>query len=189
MVLPGVTNDAVIPGGDSYGSVTVSTLGSIAASGALSDGTSFTQHATLSELGNWPFYVSLYSGTGEIIGCLAFSNAPMSDLAGPVTWIKPSQPTSKFYPGGFTLQTEAVGSLFQFTTGVPVLNFAAGQLLLADGNLPQNLTNQFTLEKNSKVTSTNKTILTISTSTGLFTGSVLNPANKKAIAISGAVLQ
>ena len=72
LVIPGGTNDTVTPGGHGYSSVTVSALGSITASGALSDGTSFSQNTTLSELGNWPFYVSLYSGAGEI--CLLYTS-------------------------------------------------------------------------------------------------------------------
>jgi hypothetical protein len=55
--------------------------------------------------------------------------------------------------------------------------------------LPQGFTDYFTLGKNSKVTDTNKMSLTISTASGLFTGSVVNPATKKAISIYGAVLQ
>ncbi len=189
LIIPGGANDSATPAGDGYASVTVSNLGGITAGGALGDGTSFSQNATLSELGNWPFYVSLYSGAGEIFGWLAFSNAPTSDLAGQVTWIKPRQPAGKLYPGGFTWQTEAVGSLFHFKNGVPVLDFAAGELWLANGDLPQSLTNQFTLENSSKVTDTNKMTLTFTTSSGLFTGSVVNPANKKTIPIHGAVLQ
>jgi hypothetical protein len=42
---------------------------------------------------------------------------------------------------------------------------------------------------NSQVTSSGKLSLSISTTSGLFKGSVVNPATKKTIPISGAVLQ
>jgi hypothetical protein len=120
---------------------------------------------------------------------LTFTNQPGSDIAGAATWTKLSQPAAKFYPAGFTNQTEAVGSLFQFTNSVPVLNFSAGELWLTNGNLAQVFTNKFMLGENNKVTDTNKMSLIISTSTGRFTGSVVNPATKKQIPIYGAVLQ
>ena len=189
LVIPGGTNDTVTPGGHGYSSVTVSALGSITASGALSDGTSFSQNTTLSELGNWPFYVSLYSGAGEIIGWLAFSNAPMSDLTGPLTWIKPSQATSKLYPGGFTQQTEAVGSSFGFTNGHPILNFANGEVLLTGGGLASGITNAVSVTAGGKIAGTNHLSLTVHTASGLFTGSIVNPATKKTISLSGAVLE
>jgi hypothetical protein len=189
LVIPGGTNDSVTPGGDGYGSVTVSTLGSITAGGALSDGTSFSQNATLSELGNWPLYVSLYSGAGEIFGWLTFSNAPMSDLTGPVTWIKPSQKTSELYPGGFTQQTQAVGSSYGFTNGHPILNFANGEVLLTGGGVAGGITNAVSVTVGGKITGANHLSLTIHTASGLFTGFIMNPATKKTIALSGAVLE
>jgi hypothetical protein len=118
-----------------------------------------------------------------------FTNQPASDIMGTVTWTKLPRPTAKYYSAGFTNQTDAVGSLFQFTNGIPVLDFAAGELWLTNGNLSQSFTNWFTLGGNNKVTSTNKMSLTIATSSGLFTGSIVNPATKKSISIHGAVLQ
>jgi hypothetical protein len=78
LVIPGGTNAAVTLGGDGYGVVAVNRSGTITVSGVVSDGTTFSQSATLSEQGHWPFYASLYSGGGEIIGWLTFSNAPMA---------------------------------------------------------------------------------------------------------------
>jgi glucuronoarabinoxylan endo-1,4-beta-xylanase len=189
LVIPGGTNDAATPGGDGYASVTVGALGSIAAGGVLSDGTSFSQNATLSELGNWPFYVSLYSGGGGMIGWIAFSNAPTSDLAGSVTWIKPGQPGSKLYPGGFTQQTEAVGSSYGFTKGHPILNFTNGEILLTGGGLARGITNAVSVTAGGAITGTNHLSLTVKTASGLFSGSMENPATKKTIALSGAVLE
>jgi hypothetical protein len=189
--VPASDDSATQPGGDGFATVTVDTSGNVKLSGTLGEGTKVTQAAILSEKGEWPFYVSLYSGKGSIFGWLTFTNETSSDVRGLVTWIKLTQPTSKYYPLGFTNEIEAVGSTYKFTNGVPVLNFTNGQVWLANGNLPQAFTNQIALSAASKVTnqSSNKLSLTLITSSGLFKGSVNDPVSGKAIAINGVVLQ
>jgi len=190
LLLPHNGGDASTqPGGAGFGAVTVDHFGKVSFRGKLGDGSGVSQTAVVSGQGQWPLYVSLYANKGSILGWLTFANQPTSDIAGAAIWTKLGQPTAKLYPSGFTNQTDAVGSMFQFTNGVPVLDMAAGELWLADGNLSQSFTNQFALGKNSKVTSTNRTTLTISALSGLFTGNVVNPATMKRIPISGTVLQ
>jgi hypothetical protein len=144
----------------------------------------------VSQQGLWPFYASLYSGNGLILGWLTFTNEASDDINGLVGWIKLAQPTAKFYPVGFTNGTEAIGSKYVFTNGIPVLNFSTGQVWLVYGNLPESFTNRIAFGAN-KVTnlSSNKLSLTLTTSSGLLKGSVVNPATGKAILINGAVLQ
>ena len=84
---------------------------------------------------------------------------------------------------------DAQGSLYQFTNGVPVLNFTDGQIVFANGNLAEDFTNQIVLTADSKVTSTNGMTLTISKPNGLFRGTVVNPATRKPIAFKGAILE
>lgn len=106
-----------------------------------------------------------------------------------LNWIKPAQPGATLYPAGFTNVTGAIGSAYQFTSGVPVLDFSAGQLSLTNGNL--SFTNQIVLGANNIVTnlSANHLTLRLAASSGLFTGSVVNPATGSPISISGIVLQ
>jgi len=189
MGIPGVTNPAVAPGGFGYGAVTVSSLGSIMVNGKFGDGTAFSQTATLSAQGHWPFYVSIYSGSGEIFGWLDFSSGSTNDISGLLSWIKPAQATSKLYPSGFTNQTQVIGSGFVVTNGHPVLNYTNGNVLLSGGNLAEGITNAATVAVNGKTTGTNHLNLTVSTISGLFTGSVINPETKKTITLSGAVLE
>jgi hypothetical protein len=189
LVIPGGANAAVSPGGDGYGAVIVSPSGSITVSGALGDGTTLSQSSTLTEQGSWPFYGSLYSGGGEIIGWLAFSNAPLTELGGSLTWMKPSQPASKLYRGGFTIPTQAVGSAYGFTNGHAILNFGSGEVLLSGGNLAGDITNAAVVTANGKITGTNHLSVTVKTASGLFSGSIVNPATKKAITLTGAVLE
>jgi hypothetical protein len=168
----------------------VTTAGGITFSGVLADGTKATQKALLSANGQWPFYLPLYKGGGSMLGWLTFNNQVSSDITGAVSWFKLAQPLAKFYPHGFTNETETAGSSYQFTVGVPVLDFSLGQVWLANGNLAS-FTNQISLGADSKVTnqSGNALTLAVTTSTGLFKGSAVNPATGKASAFTGVVLQ
>jgi hypothetical protein len=190
LLIPGGPDGVAQPGGDSYGTVSVSTKG-ITFAGVLADGTKVSQKGNLLANGQWPFYISLYSGHGSIFGWLTFSNGVNSDITGVVDWFKLSQPTAKFYPGGFSYQTNATGSSYVFTSGTPVLNLpGGGPLSLSNGNLANSFTIPITIDAASKVTSTNSTLkLTITTTTGLFKGSIANPEGGKAISFNGVVLQ
>jgi len=152
-----------------------------------------SEKTIVSGFGQWPLYASLYSGKGLILGWLTFANKPGDDVNGQVSWIKQPQPTTAFYPGGFTNEMEVVGSRYhQFTNHVAALDFSAGNLWLADGNLPYNFTNRIVLGTNNVATGTgtNKLKLAISASSGLFNGSVANPVTKKKrILFKGAVFQ
>jgi hypothetical protein len=187
LVLPGGLDGVAQPGGDGYGNVTVSSAGAISLKGALADGSKVTQKANLLTSGQWPFYLSLYSGNGSIFGWMTFSNGIIS---GPLDWFKKPQARAKLYPAGFTNVTEAAGSIYLFTNGVPVLDFSTGEFSLNNGNLVSPLVDTITLDSANKITSTNATLkISISTATGSFKGSVANPAGGKAISFTGVVLQ
>jgi hypothetical protein len=188
LLLPGRDDSAGGPGGDGFGTVSVDALGNISFSGTLGDGTKAAQKALVNANGQWPFYISLSKGNGSILGWLTFSNQIIS---GPMEWFVLAQPKAKLYRAGFTNDIEAAGSSYQFTAGVPVLNFTDGQVWLANGNLA-GFTNQISLGADSKVTNlstSNALTLTVTTTTGLFKGSVVNPITGKAVAINGVVLQ
>src|ERR1035441_10119396 len=80
---------------------------------------------------------------------------------------------AKLYPGGFTINTEVIGSVYGYTNGLPVLGLAGGQLSLTNGNLTQSITNDPTTNK-----------LTFRTLSGLFKGNVMNPETGKLISRS-----
>jgi len=95
------------PQNDGTGTVKVSTSGKAKFKGVLGDGTKVTQSADISEIGDWPLFISLYKGQGEIIGWL---NLNGTNVSGQTTWIKEANPKSKSFPGGFLLNTTATGS-------------------------------------------------------------------------------
>lgn len=194
LLIPGDdTNSLAQPGGDSYGTVTVSSTGGITFSGELADGTKVSQKANILPNGQWPFYIGLYSGSGSIFGWLTFSNQADSDITGTVDWFKLPQTSAKYYPGGFTNITDAAGSIYLFTNDVPVLNFSdgEGQAVFSNGNLAAAFTNQITLGAANKITnsSPNALTITLTTKSGLFKGSVVSPDGGKPITINGVVLQ
>jgi len=192
LLIPGSENASTQPGGNGFGAVTVSDSGHVTFSGILGDGTPVTSTSIVSSEGQWPLYVSLYGGKGSILGWLSFTNE--GGISGQTGWFKLPQATAKLYPGGFTNGAGAIGSVYQYTNGFPVLGFTEGQLSLTNGNLPQSITNQIALGPDMRATdqsATNQSAdkLTFKTSSGLFKGSVMNPETGKPIAINGVVLQ
>ena len=192
LLIPGSENASAQPGGNGFGAVTVSDSGNVTFSGILGDGTPVTSTSIVSSEGQWPFYVSLYGGKGSILGWLSFTND--GDISGQTGWFKLPQATAKLYPGGFTNSTEAIGSVYHYTNGLPVLGFTEGQLSLSQwksrakhhrSNRPWagHAGNRSSADKQSAAK------LTFKTSSGLFKGSVMNPETGKPIAVNGVVLQ
>jgi hypothetical protein len=205
--IPGSDDSTTAPGGSGYGTVTVNNSGNLQFSGTLGDGTKVSQGTFVSADGQWPLYSTLYSQKGSILGFLTFTNEPTDDLSGLVNWFKPPVPNSKLYPGGFTIETNAFGSIYSFFKGIPVLNFSPviiengvvvpnfgagpGQVVLEGGGLTQNITNNIILGSKNLVTNEgpNKMSMSINTSSGLFHGNIVDPATHKSIVFNGAVLQ
>jgi hypothetical protein len=73
------------------------------------------------------------------------------------------------------------------------MNMTDGTVVVTGGNVPQSITNLVSLLANNKITnsSINKLTLTFVPATGLFKGTVVNPAalTSKPIAFNGVVLQ
>jgi hypothetical protein len=196
LIIPGSDDAATRPGGCGFGAVSVSPVGAVTLKGTLGDGTPVTSKTFLSKEGQWPLYAALYGKKGLFIGWLTFTNdlATKSDLEGIANWIKPSQTGTTLYPGGFesgvTRGLEVTGSLWN--SGVPPLNWSRGSIVLENGNATLNLTNQITLSADGKATDdaiTNKLKLTITMSSGVFKGSLLDPLTQQKTAFNGALLQ
>lgn len=95
------------PQNDGTGTVTVNTSGAFKFKGALGDGTKVAESGELSNAGDWPLFISLYKGQGEITGWLNLSG---SGITGQATWIKEANPKSKSFPSGFVLTPNVTGS-------------------------------------------------------------------------------
>ncbi|MGO8674697.1 MAG: SBBP repeat-containing protein [Limisphaerales bacterium] len=192
--IPGSANSLAAPGGDGFGTITVDVSGNLLLSGTLGDGTKVTQTSFVTGSGVWPLYASLYSGRGFILGWLSFTGSGLEAINGQVTWFKwPNPGWKRLYPGGYTYQTEAVGSVYAFTNGTRALNFSQGQVVIESGGLPHNLnlTNQVLLSAANTVTDltlTNHLTLSINPASGLFQGSFYNYSNRLTVPFHGALL-
>jgi hypothetical protein len=199
IAFPGL--EGSLPGiGAGIGSVSVDGSGRIAFGGVLSDGTKVVQRTFLSRESQWPFYASLYSGKGCILGWLTLTEGESSDIAGRVDWLKPAQADAKSSPAGFTNAVELLGSLYQFTNGIPVLHFSnavpalnvsTGQVWFAGGDLSGSFTNRIELGADNKILnlSSNKLTIKLMNASGLFKGVAVDPIDGQTISFSGAVLQ
>ena len=73
LAMPGEEGEPGCPEGSGYGLVTVDTGGNVVMSGWLADGTVMSQSVPVSPEGDWPLYVSLYSGKGLLMAWLNFT--------------------------------------------------------------------------------------------------------------------
>jgi hypothetical protein len=193
---PGDTGPG-FPQGNGYGTLKVDAGGKIRFSATLGDGTRLSQSAIVSRDGAWPVYVPLYTGRGSLSGWVTFTNlVGVSDLGGALSWFKAPTPGAKFYPSGFATQVALLGSQYAAPAiGTPALTVsnAACNLLVTTGagDLASFVSNSVRLNVNNKVSlcGTNGCKLTITTRTGLFSGSFVNPATAKSTAFRGALLQ
>jgi hypothetical protein len=193
---PGDTGPS-FPQGNGYGTLKIDAGGKIKFSAVLGDGTKISEVATVSANGMWPVYVPLYGKLGSLSGLVTFTNiVGVSDLGGTLTWFKPALAGSKLFANGFTTQIGLLGSTFTApplgTTALNVSNATCNLLVTTGaGDLASFISNSVTLNTNNKVTlcTTNGFKLTITTKTGLFSGSFVNPATSKPTKFNGALLQ
>ena len=117
MVLPADTeaSTAILPGGNGYARISVSTSGSVKATFYLGDGTVATDGSYLGAGGSWQLFRPLYTrgGGGFIAGELKFRGEDnISDLDGPLHWNKQESAKDAAYPSGFEMAIHAVGSKY-----------------------------------------------------------------------------
>lgn len=192
LIIPGTTDPTAGPGGDGYGAVKVDAAGNVNLIGRLADGTTLAQRTPLSKNGAWPLYLSLYSNKGSLCSWVQFDpNLPATSLAGTLNWFKPAT-TKGLYAAGFTNQTELIGSSYSppATKTDRVVAMADGVVVLSGGELNNSITDYVIVSQNNKVTSTNAGFtFAFTLSSGLFKGTLLNPATAKKISFAGALLQ
>jgi uncharacterized repeat protein (TIGR02543 family) len=187
------TNAPTSPQGEGYATISVTSKGAIACSGSLADGTKFSHGASLGKNGDWPLYVSLYHGKGSLVaGAIIDTNQSNGDIEGWVRWFKQAQPTAKVAPGGFTNLTSLLGSRYVAPTATqPLLNMTDGSVEFSFDNVATEFANQIQLTTGHRFVnqSANRLSLSVSKSTGRFSGSVVPPAGGKSISFVGALLQ
>ena len=194
LIVPGDDQDAANqPGGDSFGTVTVDAGGNVKFSGVLADGTKVSQKVPLSKNGWWPLFVPLYSGSGSILSWVIFVESSEASFTGVFNWIKPAQPNGKLYADGFTVQREFSGSSYRPPTNSldRVLLFSEGGVAFSAGSLAEGFENEVILGDNNKVSNLgiNRLTLSITLSSGLFSGRVTPPGATRSVSFRGALHQ
>ena len=186
LVIPPDTASANSPAGNGFGTVKVDAYGGVQWSGTLADGTKVTQTSGLSKQGIWPLYATLYGGSGSILSWIQFTSQPDSDLGGQLIWLKPRGMATASYRSGFTNEVEAVGSVYTHLSRARSLD-----LIFSGGGLLAPFTNSLSLNSNSRVAGlhSNGLTLNITTSSGLFRGSALNPDTGKALPFQGILFE
>ncbi|HEY3861080.1 MAG TPA: S8 family serine peptidase [Verrucomicrobiae bacterium] len=180
------------PGGDGYGAVTLSPAGMASWSGALADNTLVTAPAVgISKAGEWPIYVPLYGKLGSLSGWVTVTNAGF--FSGEAHWFRVG-PSGKLYPSGFTNALAIAGSAFKpGSAKVPALNSTNLVLTLSGGGLGANLSCGLTLLNSGKLATNSpgvsKLVLSVAPSTGVISGTFLDPETRLAATIKGVVLQ
>jgi hypothetical protein len=193
VLFPRQDDDPTLPMGHGYGSVRVTAAGSAIFAGTLADGTKISQSVPVSEQGAWPLFASPYSGNGVFISWMNFENRVGDDIYGLVDWIKLPNSRASYYPGGFSVESKGVGSVYVAPTNSATHVLAVDQTTLAfsGGALPADFTNSIALGLSSAVTdlSPNALSMTFTLSTGVFSGKVTDPSSGTSLPFSGAVFQ
>jgi len=196
----------LIPGGDSpdqpqgpgYGTVTITTSGTVSFTGRLSDGTSISRATYLAKDGSWPFF-SWTSGFESALGQITVEDIPgSSDMDGEITWFR-RQSASPIYRNGFTIQSSLVGSLFS-----PALR--GNNALTLDSN-PDNVSvaiggadisgevdfagtlDQFNRFVADDTGSLMRFRVILSTGNGMMSGTFLDPATGRLVSFQGITFQ
>ncbi len=180
LIVLGTTNSTNGPFGTSYGTATVSETGNITFVGSLADNTIVSQSSVVSQSGYWPFYVPLYGGKGSIWAWNYFTNGTLATNFS-VSWINATNSAkTAAYRSGFTNQEgRLMGGLYLSKQALP-----AGLIVILQGsNLPAITITNLSENTNHLTLKTNKT-------TGVISGSFVNPAEpSQIIKFSGVILQ
>ena len=163
LIPPGQDAPANSPPGDGYVLVT-NHNGSVTLTGALADGATFSQTASIVGDGDIPFYASLYGNTGVLLGWLNLNGALISTN---LWWIKTPSSATAFYTNGFT---NIVTNVLTSAWTIPAANYLpAGTLIVSDTNFALNFTVSITNSALRKAgsTPTNSLSGTLTIKTGL----------------------
>jgi hypothetical protein len=152
----------------------------------MADGATFSQTASIVGAGDLPFYASLYSNTGLLIGWLNLNGG----LSGAnLWWIKPQTPASALYPDGFT---NVVTNILTSAWTKPPANFLpSGTLTISNTSLGLNFTVSITNNTLIKEpgSPTNSLTGTLAPKTGLLKIAFGNGTGKATTTGYAAILQ
>jgi uncharacterized repeat protein (TIGR02543 family) len=198
VLIPGGEN-ADEPQGAGYGTVMVTTSGSVVFTGRLSDGTPVSRATYMAKDNSWPMFAWTGAGNESISGQIMIEDTPgTSDMDGVVNWYR-RQSRSVLYPNGFSVASSLVGSSFTpQPRGFNVLSLDGieGNVSVAIGGGDTDGETDFTgtLDTANRFTSDDlgaqmKFRMTLSNANGMMSGSFLDPATGRFVPFFGVVFQ
>jgi uncharacterized protein YkwD len=169
-----------LPQGNGYGTIKLRAGSSAAAfSGKLGDGTAIAYGGAVVTNGTeamLPVYIPLYGAKGSISGMLTRNPALPAEISGTLNWFKP-QTTGTFLPDAFATPVEMEG--LEYVKPGPnqrAIALTSGTVTFDSGGLATS-------------PGADKLKMSINASTGLFSGSFVNPGTGKSTSFSGALFQ
>ncbi len=194
LLLPATNVAATGPHGDGFALVKVSTLGVVTAVGKLGNGRPWSAGGLLRADGSVPLYAAQPSvkgsSRGSIGGTLFFRDVPaMSDCDGTFAWYVPGT-----LGGTFLVSSPVFGARYTVPPrDTRALNLPVGKAHLSDGNIGSALDIPFTINVKNRVIADapnpHKLAVTITSASGLFSGSFLHPVRLKRTPFSGVLIQ
>jgi hypothetical protein len=184
------------PMGSGTGTISVDAKGGVKLTGNLADGTALSLSSALHADGEWPVFAPLYGGRGLLIGWAVFDSDDVLHpraMVGNLMWIKPpaTTTTDKYHREGFSTPRTIYATRYQAPkTGVSAFGWTQGELRFEFGNLTDVLNAALSYRTNKYVVDgLPRTTLTITSASGLLSGSFINPATGKTTPFKGAILQ
>ena len=121
------------------------------------------------------------------------ANQPAASVQGELSWIKPTLRGDKYYPLGFTNDLVAEGSRYTQPAGLTnrVIRLTNGRVSFDGGNLGAPFANLVSLTVGNKIVnaSTNCMSMSLTLSSGLFSGIAIVPGTRQNLSFKGAMLQ
>jgi hypothetical protein len=196
IIFPGADPDnADLPGGDGFATLTVNKLGLVQLVGSLADKTAISIGTGISGNGASALHKPLYTKRGMLFGAARIAvDDSADDVDGWFVWIKGAAVSAadKYYTNGFQAMGDLLGSRYvKPASGETILAWTNGTWFAEGGNLSQPLQNEVHWANNrlTAAASTNKLTISVVPSSGLFSGSFVHPDMKKSTAFKGAFLQ
>jgi hypothetical protein len=182
LLLATVDTNSTAQAGDSFGTVKISSAGTVQWSGMLPDGTKVSQKSTLSKNGIWPLYYPANDGAGCLIGWMQCTND--SDITGSGVWVVPAAPGG-LYPQGLTNELNATGSRASGSLGA----HASVTAVISGAPLASAVTNSVIISGKNSQSADGRLKISANLKTGLFTGSVTDPNSSQTLSFQGALLE
>ncbi len=191
LLLPPDSGDAAAPRGVGFGRAVVSNTGTVEFIGNLPDGTVFSHGARISADGEWPLLGWLYRGSGALLGWMRFADDGRVSSTSPARWEKPALARGAVHREAFVTAIAASGA--RYSAQRPVFSTTGPMQIVFGGSDVPSLSAAITVGLTDKNTITapggSGLTMTLSTATGLFSGTFIPPGEHKAVRFLGAIVQ